>query len=868
MGVGVLLRRVLGGVRRATEEFAHRGDEGTSSGSEMDASEGAREARDGTGEGGARGRERGRAGGRDGGATETRDRAREEGEGDAGGGKRAKTEREESIGDDRGTRGGGGRGGAAASGRRRRDGGDDEAATATAATANGESLRQGHHRKGEPAKMTTSEEIGDVVVDRAPETRGDAPTPPTRTSQRERRKPTRLTEVFVQTGDEAEMEALHRREIERKAEMIARAAKNAPPPRAPRPLRPEDVADLEIAIELNLETDGLSDVERAFLPPGESHNDGDFIAIRNALIVKWRAKPREYLSATAAADMFKNKFINLAHGVHRYLTMFGYINYGVMRTASKFEEFAEKKGTSQKMSVVVIGAGISGLAAAKHLKNLGHRVVVLESSERLGGRVDTREFPAEFIDEAGKETTKTKNVTESDKDVKKVWADLGGSILSGSNGNPLCVVARQLGIKPHIIQPECPLYDRNGDTVDSEVDEMVEKNFNKILEDMSFFRVAMDRQIANASSLGRELEKRINVELEKLPMETRNAAKDVHNWHIANLEFANASQAKELSLMQWDQDDAYDFTGNHVVVPGGNVRFIDALSKDLRVWYRHRVTSITDAQSLGGKGVIVHCGREVDIIADCVLVTVPLGVLKRGVISFIPALPHRKLQAIENINFGVLNKVILVFEKRFWDEKCDTFGFVQSHTRDRGRYFLIYSHNKGDENVILALCAGEAAIEVESREDDEVVEDLLAHLRCAFPKADVGKPVASHVTRWGKDENTFGAYSSCSTRTTGDDYEEMSEPVGNIHFSGEATTRHYPATMHGAWITGMREAGRIAMKSDITSPIDKLTDITVAINNLQGTTYKKEPAPPAPATTEPVETGGEENNAQDANKKE
>lgn len=44
MGVGVLLRRVLGGVRRATEEFAHRGDEGTSSGSEMDASEGAREA--------------------------------------------------------------------------------------------------------------------------------------------------------------------------------------------------------------------------------------------------------------------------------------------------------------------------------------------------------------------------------------------------------------------------------------------------------------------------------------------------------------------------------------------------------------------------------------------------------------------------------------------------------------------------------------------------------------------------------------------------------------------------------------------------------------------------------------------------------
>ena len=58
------------------------------------------------------------------------------------------------------------------------------------------------------------------------------------------------------------------------------------------------------------------------------------------------------------------------------------------------------------------------------------------------------------------------------------------------------------------------------------------------------------------------------------------------------------------------------------------------------------------------------------------------------------------------------------------------------------------------------------------------------------------------------------------------------------------------------------------MKSDFTSSIDKLTDITVAINNLQGATYTKEGASPAPETTEPVKAGGEENNARDANKKE
>ena len=55
------------------------------------------------------------------------------------------------------------------------------------------------------------------------------------------------------------------------------------------------------------------------------------------------------------------------------------------------------------------------------------------------------------------------------------------------------------------------------------------------------------------------------------------------------MEFANASRARELSLMQWDQDDAYDFSGDHVVVQGGNQKFIEALSQGLTIWYGHCV---------------------------------------------------------------------------------------------------------------------------------------------------------------------------------------------------------------------------------------------------------------------------------------
>lgn len=120
---------------------------------------------------------------------------------------------------------------------------------------------------------------------------------------------------------------------------------------------------------------------------------------------------------------------------------------------------------------------------------------------------------------------------------------------------------------------------------------------------------------------------------------------------------------------------------------------------------------------------------------------------------------------------------------------------------------MIYFYNKGDENVILVFCVGEVVIEVESCEDDEVVEDLLAYLRCVFLKVDVGKLVVSYVMWWGKDENMFGVYSLCLMRVIGDDYEEMSESVGNIYFSGEATTRYYLVMMYGVWIMGMCEVG-------------------------------------------------------------
>lgn len=77
---------------------------------------------------------------------------------------------------------------------------------------------------------------------------------------------------------------------------------------------------------------------------------------------------------------------------------------------------------------------------------------------------------------------------------------------------------------------------------------------------------------------------------------------------------------------------------------------------------------------------------------------------------------------------------------------------------------------------------------------------------------EVPEPIQTVCTRWGSDPFSLGSYSNVAVGASGDDYDILAENVGDgrLFFAGEATTRRYPATMHGAFLTGLREAANIA----------------------------------------------------------
>lgn len=76
----------------------------------------------------------------------------------------------------------------------------------------------------------------------------------------------------------------------------------------------------------------------------------------------------------------------------------------------------------------------------------------------------------------------------------------------------------------------------------------------------------------------------------------------------------------------------------------------------------------------------------------------------------------------------------------------------------------------------------------------------------------VPEPIQTVCTRWGSDPFCLGSYSNVAVGASGDDYDILAESVGDgrLFFAGEATTRRYPATMHGAFLSGLREAANMA----------------------------------------------------------
>jgi len=107
------------------------------------------------------------------------------------------------------------------------------------------------------------------------------------------------------------------------------------------------------------------------------------------------------------------------------------------------------------------------------------------------------------------------------------------------------------------------------------------------------------------------------------------------------------------------------------------------------------------------------------------------------------------------------------------------------------------------EPVLMAFHGGDKGFALEDLSDDEIVAGAMNTLKAMFGE-DIPEPIGVLITRWGKDPFAFGGYSHIPPFASGEDYDALFEPVDDVlFFAGEATSREYPSTVHGAYLSGV-----------------------------------------------------------------
>jgi CRP-like cAMP-binding protein len=215
--------------------------------------------------------------------------------------------------------------------------------------------------------------------------------------------------------------------------------------------------------------------------------------------------------------------------------------------------------------------------------------------------------------------------------------------------------------------------------------------------------------------------------------------------------------------------------------------------------------------------VRVTAGQSV-VEADRVLVTLPLGVLKAGAVTFEPPLPEAKRSAIDRLGFGTLNKIALHYPEPFWPTEQYVFGYLCRET-DRHPTAVISMWKSHGTPILVLLLGASLGREAETWSHEQVTEYATTIVRDMFG-ADAPAPTRVSRTAWSADPYARGSYTCIGVGASVEDIRQLAEPLdGRLFFAGEATNRYHWGCVHSAYESGLREAARISGDSTLyTAP--------------------------------------------------
>jgi monoamine oxidase len=436
---------------------------------------------------------------------------------------------------------------------------------------------------------------------------------------------------------------------------------------------------------------------------------------------------------------------------------------------------------SKRADVLVIGAGMAGIAAAHYLQQFVRqlaqdvRVIVLEGRpDRIGGRIWT------------------------DRDWPEAPIDLGASWVSHLTINPLGAVAKEHGIKlvdsnlsnVHLVQGDGKALS------DAETNDAMLRFFG-IYADVKLRAEERRERGKRDVDAGREFRRALRKL--KLPKQQRRNVEYFVNMAVTE---ANGANLDQLSLYEWD-DHYVEIMLRAAVVPDGYAKIAEALANDLDIRLNHVVSCIRH----NDKDVVVETNHG-EFRAAYAVVTLPHPVLASETVEFSPCLPGWKRKAIRKVGIGISDKFWFLFEKHWWESISDKDFLGRVDEKGEGRWSTwVNFHRYTGLPILMCFNRTEHALALEKMTDDEVIDEALTVLRKAYGSS-VPRPRMKR-SKWHADPFACGTIPNIPVGSSTSVYNVLARPVGRLRFAGDSTIREFNGLVFGAFLSGVREAGQL-----------------------------------------------------------
>ncbi|XKL59615.1 hypothetical protein PGB90_000631 [Kerria lacca] len=463
--------------------------------------------------------------------------------------------------------------------------------------------------------------------------------------------------------------------------------------------------------------------------------------------------------------------------------------------------------------VIIIGAGVAGIAAATRLFEHGiENILVLEAENRIGGRVNTVDLPND-----------------------DGFVEFGAQWIHGEEKNAVFEMAASRNfIRPSHLTLDNMLYVRSSSKI------VNLKTSHILYNQFKLIRTNIDKLVLKkCKSSGEYFTCRFLEAFEKMNNDeiSSDLQKEFLEWCH---QFINSYDGTDswFNSASSSFHEFWECAGNQYIVweKGGYRTILSIMMEKCEKitngnFSKNLIIKNTPVKKISMVDNMIHveCDNDTIYLANHVIITVSLGVLKKKykkLFEEIP-LPEEKILAIENLGIGTVNKIFLKFSHQWWPGDINGIGLLWD-PKDKEIYIkqevgwvtdvFSFCRIDGVPNVLCGWVTGPSSQIMETL-DETVVQTYLWEILKKFlgNHYDIPKPEYCIRSTWYSNDHFCGSYSfrSPSSDELGVSSGILSTPLSNkigdpvVLFAGEATHPHYYSTVHGAVETGWREADRI-----------------------------------------------------------